>query len=217
MHAESNKCHWFLHRSTLSFVTVYVDRSRADKLFDKVKIICIVPTIQEHVDNGRVQIINATWGRKCNKILFSLCPREQHHGFINTCMFGESKANLIGKITYSLFHVYTYFMEEFDWILKADDDTFIVMENLRYLLSNYDSNDAGYTGYHFRVFLHQGYNSGGAGYAISKQGLRQMVLNGYEDGLCEISGETEDLEIGKCFEVDKLLRTFTGSICRDVD
>ena len=181
-----------------------MDRREADKMYHKVRILCIVPTIQEHVDSGHVQMVNVTWGRKCNKILFSLCPKEHRHDFIKTCMFSENKKNLIGKITFSFFYVYKNYINEFDWILKADDDTYIVIENLRYLLSHYDSNSPGYTGYHFKAFVYNGYNSGGAGYAISRQGVKQMIEYGYQKGLCAMNGEVEDLEIGRCLEVRDL-------------
>ncbi|KAK3100254.1 hypothetical protein FSP39_016982 [Pinctada imbricata] len=153
------------------------------------------------MDMGRVRIVNSTWARRCNKVFYITCPSEHHKDFINTCMFQETKETLLNKITYALFHVYKYYLQEFDWILKADDDTYVVMENLRFMLTSHSSNEPGYIGYHFRAHLTHGYHSGGAGFVISRKGLDQMMTQGYERGLCTITGEVEDMEIGKCLQI----------------
>lgn len=41
------------------------------------------------------------------------------------------------------------FLQHADWFLKADDDTFVVVENLRYLLSQHDTEKPVYFGYRF--------------------------------------------------------------------
>ena len=37
-----------------------------------------------------------------------------------------------------------------DWFMKADDDTFVVVENLKHLLSNYSTNDPIHFGHNFK-------------------------------------------------------------------
>ena len=180
---------------------MFVDRRKAEELYQKIRILCIIPTIQANVDAGIVHVVNVTWARKCTKVMYVLCPREKHPDFIDYCTFAESKAYLLNKMTFALIYAYRHYKDEFDWILKADDDTFIVMENLRFMLSHHDSREPAYMGYHFRFFVLQGYNSGGAGYVLSKQGLKQLVTEGYAKGKCEMDGEVEDMEIGKCLEV----------------
>ena len=103
-------------------------------------------------------------------------------------------------------YAYTNLIDKFDWILKADDDTYMVMENLRFLLSSYDPASPSYMGFHFNMYLKDyGYMSGGAGYVISNQGLRQLVERGLKvPGACALSKGylfsevSEDFEIGKC-------------------
>ena len=50
-----------------------------------------------------------------------------------------------------------------------------MVENLRYMLSSYDSNSPLYFGCRFKPFVKQGYMSGGAGYVLSKEALRKFV------------------------------------------
>ena len=46
-------------------------------------------------------------------------------------------------------------MDEADWFLKADDDTFVVMENLRYMLQPYNSSLPMYFGCKFKPYVKQ--------------------------------------------------------------
>ena len=47
--------------------------------------------------------------------------------------------------------------------MKADDDTFVIVENLRYLLSAFNTSDPIWFGCEFKVIVKDGYMSGGAG------------------------------------------------------
>ena len=65
---------------------------------------------------------------------------------------------------------------EFDWFLKADDDTFVIIKNLKALLVDYDTNSPIHFGHHFKAL--GGFFSGGAGYVLGREALRRFVVNG---------------------------------------
>ena len=50
-------------------------------------------------------------------------------------------------------YVYQHYYNDFEWFMKADDDTYVIMENLRYFLSNEDTNEPIYFGHWFKVRL----------------------------------------------------------------
>lgn len=105
---------------------------------------------------------------------------------------------------FALRYLYKHHLDEADWFLKADDDTYIVMENLRFMLQSYNSSQPVYFGCKFKPYVKQGYMSGGAGYVLSKEAMVRFVKNGISDAtgvLCRKDGAgAEDVEMGKCME-----------------
>ena len=65
-----------------------------------------------------------------------------------------------------------YFRDKADWFLKADDDTYVVVENLRHMLHDYNASYPSYFGLRFthHEYLNhkEGYMSGGAGKSTFK-------------------------------------------------
>ena len=186
-----------------SFVlfTVYVDTTKADELYKKVKILCFVITTVSKLDKT-IPVVNATWGRRCNKVLFVLCPsNKKEPQFLSTCHIGEGSQHLTGKVRHAFQVSYDQYLNDFDWFLKADDDTYLVMENLRFVLSHHNPDEPGYLGYHFQKFMHQGYSSGGAGYVVSRRGVKELIEKGFKMDRCKKDGEIEDKYTGQCLEV----------------
>lgn len=88
-------------------------------------------------------------------------------------------------------------MEEYEWFLKVEEDTFVVMENLAYFLSIYNSSEPHYFGHPYS-WWGTSYNAGGAGYVLSKAALRKVVkLIG--SGHCESAYTAEDMNLGRYY------------------
>ena len=171
-----------------------MDTSEADALSSKIRILCIVSTTQEHVNSAHVQIVNATWGRKCSKILFVLCPSEFHEGYIDICAFRYLNSTLIGEVVFTLYHLYkNNLMKDFDWILKVEDTTYVVMENLRYMLSHRTNQRPSYISFSDSAIDTE--------YILNRQGLKRLIENGYEKGLCAMGGRNQNLIIRDCVKV----------------
>jgi glycoprotein-N-acetylgalactosamine 3-beta-galactosyltransferase len=87
---------------------------------------------------------------------------------------------------------------DYDWYLKADDDTFIFVDNLKTFLKTKNSSHPVTYGFDFRTIVDRGYHSGGAGYVLSNEALQRIGLKLTENvEYCPNSG-TEDVDIAKC-------------------
>lgn len=74
----------------------------------------------------------------------------------------EGRDHLTAKTMHAFKYVYYNHYNDADWFMKADDDTFAIMENLRYFLSDKNPMDLVYYGHHFKEIVKpQGYFSGG--------------------------------------------------------
>ena len=118
--------------------------------------------------------VKATWARRCDKVLFMSSQEDQDLPTVKLEV-AEGRDNLWGKTKMAFRHVYQHHLEEYDWFVKADDDTYMVIENLRYLLKDHNSSDPLYFGRRLTHYVEQGWMSGGAGYVLSKEALRRFV------------------------------------------
>ncbi len=100
-------------------------------------------------------------------------------------------------------YVYEHYFNDFDWFLKADDDTYVMIDNLRNFVSHYDSESAIYFGCKFKL-NEVIYMSGGAGYVLSRETLRRFVKQSISSNtdtvFCKAYSDSgvEDAELGNC-------------------
>lgn len=90
----------------------------------------------------------------------------------------DGRNHLTAKTMKTMEYLYTHHLDQYDWFLKGDDDAFLVMENLKFLLSHYNSSQPIYTGHLFTKYHVDGYMSGGAGYVLNRQALKLLVEQG---------------------------------------
>ncbi|KAM4702047.1 glycoprotein-N-acetylgalactosamine 3-beta-galactosyltransferase 1-like [Discoglossus pictus] len=139
-----------------------------------------------------------TWTRHCNVALFMSSTSNHHFPAVGLGTM-EGRKELYLKTILAFHYVHKHYLNSSDWFLKADDDTFVVIDNLRLLLSNYTPNQPIYFGKVFKPFIKQGYMSGGAGYVLSKEALNRFV-EGFRNRICRHKSPVEDIELGKCME-----------------
>ncbi|XP_072553540.1 glycoprotein-N-acetylgalactosamine 3-beta-galactosyltransferase 1-A [Salminus brasiliensis] len=173
------------------------DSRDADKLYKKVRILCWVMTGPSNLQS-KARHVKATWSRHCNTVLFMSSVEDSSFPAVGLGT-GEGRDQLYWKTIRAFHYALKNHGEDADWFLKADDDTFVVVDNLRWMLSNYSSEEPIYFGKRFKPYAKQGYMSGGAGYVLSKEALRRFV-EGFSTKVCTHTTSVEDLAMGQCLE-----------------
>jgi glycoprotein-N-acetylgalactosamine 3-beta-galactosyltransferase len=115
----------------------------------------------------------------------------------------DSYKSLNKKLIESLIYINKN-LKDYDWIVKADDDTFIIIENLKWFLSQKCSNEMFTYGRQLQVNTKKGkidYLDGGSGYCLSRRTV-QLFGDAMEKNrsFCDGLIDAEDVEIARCLK-----------------
>uniref|UniRef100_A0A7E4VPS3 Glycoprotein-N-acetylgalactosamine 3-beta-galactosyltransferase 1 n=1 Tax=Panagrellus redivivus TaxID=6233 RepID=A0A7E4VPS3_PANRE len=169
-----------------------------------VRVFCWILTSPKNIKSKAIHV-NATWAPRCDKHVFvsTSFPNSSHTGLpIIEFDIPDGRDSLWAKTKAAHQYIYDNELDNYDWFLKADDDTYAIMENLRFMLLAHNSSDPIYFGCRNRPFVKQGWMSGGPGYVLSREAVKVLV----EDGLsnpeyCKYKDDgPEDVQIGLCLE-----------------
>ena len=164
----------------------------------RVRVLCwVLTTPFNHKTKARA--IKNTWGPRCNVLLFMSTEEDASLPTI-ALKTGEGRYYLWDKVRAAFFYVWAHYRDQADWFYKVDDDAYVVVENLRFMLSAYNTSEPIHLGYKFKAEVEGGYNSGGPGYVLSKEALKRFVQQGLSNNsICQTDPTfAEDVVIGKC-------------------
>jgi hypothetical protein len=169
-------------------------------LKQSVRVLCWIMTGLNNTESRAIHV-NATWAPRCNKYVF--ITSKPGYGLPTVDLNVTEGRNYLWAKTKAAFQwIYENEIDNYDWFMKADDDTYVIVENLRFMLLAYSPNDPVYFGCKFKPFTKQGYMSGGSGYVLSREAVKRFVTEAIPDPKkCKEKGTgAEDAEIGKCLE-----------------
>ncbi|EGD82855.1 hypothetical protein PTSG_03488 [Salpingoeca rosetta] len=161
------------------------------------RIACWVMTNPKN-HHTKALAINSTWGRDCDLLLFMTT---KHQAGLNTIVLSlgeeEDRHFLWRKSIMSWGFMYAHLIDKYDWFIRADDDTFFNMDNLRSFLKGYSPKDPHFFGRRLKINDDEFY-SGGAGTILSHNALSQFG-EAMEDDILGVvrAGDTfaDDMEI----------------------
>ncbi|CAJ0591624.1 unnamed protein product [Cylicocyclus nassatus] len=149
----------------------------------------------------RALAINETWLPRCDHGEFFTDHQFSMENIAYSTVFAgfpDSYLTLFYKTRYAFHYIYNYVSKDFEWYIRADDDTYVVMEHLKSYLSTLDPNKPYYLGYVLKPRLEHGYNTGGSGYVLSRKALQiynDLLYN--NKTLCPNS-LAEDVMMARC-------------------
>ena len=196
IHRDDNK---FIVESPVDFDADMKDHhhhlslnKEAEEEQKRIRILCWVMTSPQTLPiKGKP--VKETWGKRCTILLFMSSQADPSYPAIGLDV-KEGRENLWSKTRAAWDYIYDHHLDDADWFIKADDDTFVVIENLRHLVSKLNPDEPRYLGRHFKPF----FNSGGAGYVFSRETVRMFKKALGDTSVCKPEGAAEDVEVGKC-------------------
>ncbi|KAF4317690.1 hypothetical protein BBO99_00009302 [Phytophthora kernoviae] len=89
----------------------------------------------------RVRAVAETWGQRCDKLIFfsnmsdtivvaAGTPKERRYEVVPLDLIADH-AHLWLRTRASLRYIHEHFRHDYDWFYKTDDDTYVIVENLR--------------------------------------------------------------------------------------
>ena len=172
-------------------------------LASHIRVLCMILTTAKY-HQSRASVVKTTWAKRCNGLVFISDLDDPDLPAIAISEYDDYK-HVWSKVRNAFQWAYDNHLDDFDWFMKADDDTFVIMENFRALVIDYDSNKEDlYLGHPFgneTLDKPKSYTSGGSGYALSRKALKRLVEEAYPvTSECMSSNKTgaEDVFMGQC-------------------
>ncbi|XP_004534047.1 glycoprotein-N-acetylgalactosamine 3-beta-galactosyltransferase 1 [Ceratitis capitata] len=176
--------------------------SLQQQLGERVRVLCMVLTSpDQHASHAKH--VKATWGKRCTRLIFLSSEADEELGAVAVVeREADNYDDLWNKTREGFRYAYEQYYDDYDWFVKADDDTYMVMENLRYMLYAYQPEIPIYFGYQL-VRYDVPYMSGGAAYVLSKEALRRFMTTAFHNStLCPRAQKfgIEDFYMGVCLQ-----------------
>ncbi|XP_017047699.1 glycoprotein-N-acetylgalactosamine 3-beta-galactosyltransferase 1 [Drosophila ficusphila] len=114
-------------------------------LTDEVRVLCFVHTKPSNHRN-QARAVLRTWGRRCNRLLFFTSRVDPSLPGSVALPVDHRERESWRKTKAALKYLHEHHLADADWFLEADDETYVVMENLRYMVYPYSPEMAIYFG-----------------------------------------------------------------------
>ena len=125
------------------------------------RIFCMITTTPKYFLN-RTKAVNDTWAPRCDRYFF---VTESYESNAASALINFAKQipiapikniipgydHLTQKSNLALLFAYTNYINDYDWFVKADDDTYLFVDNLKTFLSDKNSSEPVTYGYNFKV------------------------------------------------------------------
>ncbi len=174
------------------------------------KVLCMIYTMKEqHATN--IRAMRETWASYCDGFLAFSTANDPRLPAISLPHDGPEEYNNMWQKVRSIWKfVGTHYLEDFDFFFQGGEDLFVIPQNLKHYLQtllDHDgktSDDDYFVGRRFKGYGNNNYfNSGGAGYALSRGTLRKFIHDGWNHPQCSPNHKTamEDVMIAQCLRV----------------
>ena len=174
----------------------------ARQLMNSSRVLCWVLTGPATIDTKGAAILK-TWGPKCDRLLFMTSEHDKStlKGKVALPGVGEGREELVNKSKKAWTYVHEHYANQYDWFYKCDDDTYAIVENLKFMLSFLDPAQPSILGMKLRppgYWTNFWWMSGGPGYIFSRAALHKVVRHIKDDCMNDPTRPHEDQLVSIC-------------------
>ena len=122
----------------------------------------------------------ATWGRRCDKLL--VVSSEENKEFPTKGFPGtEVRLHISKKCRLAHQYLYDNYINDYDFFIKVDSDTYLVVDNLQEFFKDKDPNEPVYYSHPFKVpKLNNSFPTGGPGILLTRESLKKLVTEAFQ-------------------------------------
>lgn len=142
------------------------------------KLLCWIMTVDSEEGNEKSTACLETWAKRCDKVLLvqNGTRLRERDGVLTVPIKHESRYHLWHKVISAFSYLYDHHLDEYDWFMKADDDTYVIVERMKQFLLKHSNMEPIYFGHKFKPYVKQGYMSGGKSKALRNRELFNLFL-----------------------------------------
>lgn len=126
-HINQNRVYDF--EAKFEATQIVYDDTLSNRLYNEVKILCMVMTYPANHKSKAIHIKN-TWGRRCNKLLFMSSEIDDQLDVV-VLPIEDTREALWNKTRAGFKHLYEHYIDQYDWFLKGDDDTWVTIDTVK--------------------------------------------------------------------------------------
>ncbi|EYC00107.1 hypothetical protein Y032_0118g774 [Ancylostoma ceylanicum] len=154
------------------------ERIIADFVASKVRVFCWIVT-DELRHRTQAKAVKSTWAQRCNKHIFISTRPDETLPAIDLGIASKKRSSW-QKTRAILQFVHDRYINHYDWFLAARDDSYVILENLRYMLLQYSPDDAMVLASHTLSFpnVSTGSPVPMPGFTLSRGAVRRIVTDG---------------------------------------
>ncbi|XP_059482339.1 glycoprotein-N-acetylgalactosamine 3-beta-galactosyltransferase 1-like [Neocloeon triangulifer] len=150
-------------------------RTHQEHLASRIRVLCFVMTHPNN-HNSKAQYIRYSWGRHCNRLVFISDGTRRDDSLPVVKVNAKSgRSGLWDKVKKAFRYMHSNYSGQYDWIIKADDDTFVNVDSLRNFLLGFSPEAPLFFGEQLRSPYDQIYMAGGGGYVLSRVGVQKFI------------------------------------------
>ena len=176
------------------------------------RILCAVLTTRS--EHSKIHYVHNTWAKRCDTTIYLTGPKDPdqkddpEYNFVYINITNDHLKST-EKTLEAFKFAYDNLLEEFDWFVRADDDTYIIMENLKLFLADKCPEDLKIYGKTLKYGKNfegsntvRGYIHTGSGLVVSREALKLFAksMNIYSNFCADFKEELNGQTLSDCFK-----------------